>query len=52
VLKKEETMNYTKPEVAVLGGATRMIEQIHIKGPGVLEFPIGPRLNPAYDVDE
>jgi len=46
-------MNYTKPEVAVLGEAVHVIEQIpHQKGSykppdGATTF-----VNPAYDLDE
>ena len=44
-------MNYTKPEVAVLGEAVRVIEQIPNKFGSSLEA--GQRvLNPAYDLDE
>jgi hypothetical protein len=47
-------MDYAKPKISVLGEAGRVIEQIPtIKGPvGVIEFANGPRLNPAYDLDE
>lgn len=48
-------MNYTKPEVAVLGQAVRVIEQIpHLKtlagtdGVPPKQFAV----NPAYDLDE
>jgi hypothetical protein len=45
-------MNYTKPEVAVLGEAANVIEILHVK-----ELPAGPdgvgfTTNPAYDLDE
>jgi hypothetical protein len=47
-------MNYTKPEVAVLGQAVRVIEQ-HVKTtiPSNLDA-LQKRfvLNPAYDLDE
>jgi hypothetical protein len=47
-------MNYTKPEVAVLGEAVRVIES-HVKGtigtPDGGQFPKN-RLSPAYDLDE
>lgn len=47
-------MNYTKPEVAVLGKAVRVIEQFpNTKGitgsPDLLHKPVP---NPAYDLDE
>jgi hypothetical protein len=47
-------MNYTKPEVAVLGQAVRVIEQTHLKAVmGVTEVAKPQaRLNPAYDLDE
>ena len=45
-------MNYTKPEVTLLGEAVRVIEVTHIKdGTGNLDSPF-PRKNPAYDLDE
>ena len=46
-------MNYTKPEVAVLGEAVRVIEQVPNKL-GTSSDGVGkPRiLNPAYDLDE
>ena len=46
-------MNYTKPEVAVLGQAVRVIES-HLKAPvGKIET-VTPRTftNAAYDLDE
>lgn len=45
-------MNYTKPEVAVLGKAVRVIEQQ--TGKGNVTFYDGRPLagNPAYDLDE
>jgi hypothetical protein len=47
-------MNYTKPAVAVLGQASRVIEALHIKdGTPVFDPSSGTRvLNPAYDLDE
>jgi hypothetical protein len=47
-------MNYTKPEVAVLGQAVRVIEQNHqIKGSSPSDAPPKTGLvNPAYDLDE
>ena len=46
-------MNYTKPEVAVLGQAVRVIEQ-HVKGGFTLIDPVPnqAKLTPAYDLDE
>jgi len=47
-------MNYTKPEVAILGEAVRVIES-HVKDIlGVPDFQAPPknRTNPAYDLDE
>ena len=46
-------MNYTKPEVAVLGAAVRVIEshtQKNVQAPqdGILQV----KFNPAYDLDE
>jgi hypothetical protein len=45
-------MNYTKPEVAVLGKAVSVIEHINVKG--TLQPPDGTRqlVSPAYDLDE
>jgi len=43
-------MNYTKPAVAELGEAVRVIE-FHVKLNGTIPDS-GPRLNPAYDLDE
>lgn len=45
-------MNYTKPEVAVLGDASEVIQggkisPTHLDGPSKL-----PNLVPAYDLDE
>jgi hypothetical protein len=46
-------MNYTKPEVAVLGEAVRIIEHRTIKSNTAIIEAIGVRrLNPAYDIDE
>ncbi len=48
-------MTYTKPEVAVLGQAVRVVEQnVLQKGNFPLtEFiPDRPRVNPAHDLDE
>lgn len=46
-------MNYTKPEVAVLGEAAHMIEdQIHKNGTLQDAFQQVRNLNPAYDLDE
>ena len=47
-------MNYTKPEVAVLGKAVGVIEQLFPIKPQQ-KLPDGtnqPRVNPAYDLDE
>ena len=49
-------MNYTKPEVAVLGDAIASIEHITQKGGRSIEGP-GPNgpltaVAPAYDLDE
>lgn len=44
-------MNYTKPEVAVLGQAIRVIEQTRSKVNGSISDP-GKLFNPAYDLDE
>jgi hypothetical protein len=46
-------MNYTKPEVAVLGEAVRVIEQF-VKGPyTILDSPgATQKHNAAYDLDE
>jgi hypothetical protein len=43
-------MNYTKPEVAVLGEAVRVIEG-HVKGQGSADGGKLPVI-PAYDLDE
>jgi len=47
-------MTYTRPEVAVVGEAVRVIEFFHIKLPeGLFDGPLLHfRLNPAYDLDE
>jgi len=47
-------MNYTKPEVAVLGAAVRVIEQVpHLKNfPANVDGPLQRKINPAYDLDE
>jgi hypothetical protein len=47
-------MNYAKPEVAVLGEATHVIEFFHLKLPeGIFDGPLLHfRLNPAYDLDK
>jgi len=48
-------MNYTKPEVAVLGQAVRVVEGVIGKQPfGTLDSkPLPPnRVQPAYDLDE
>lgn len=47
-------MDYAKPEVVVLGGAGRMVEQLpQIKGTKLPIESFGFRvLSPAYDLDE
>ncbi len=48
-------MNYTKPEVAVLGDLVRVIEQRPLQGkviPSPTEAPYLRTVNPAYDLDE
>jgi hypothetical protein len=48
-------MNYTKPEVAVLGQAVRVIEQMLTQKPPLhaVDSITGVRnANPAYDLDE
>jgi hypothetical protein len=47
-------MTYTKPEVAVLGEAVRVIEQRTAKTPHVVFESLLPHdwFNPAYDLDE
>jgi len=45
-------MNYTKPEVAVLGEAVRVIERTGVKPTGsFLDSPVK-ITQPAYDLDE
>jgi hypothetical protein len=48
------TMNYAKPEVAVLGEATRVIEEFLIKSRFWVLDIYFPRIsiNPAYELDE
>jgi hypothetical protein len=45
-------MNYTKPEVAILGTATSVIESTHQKQNPVLTDGSLRSINPAYDLDE
>ena len=49
-------MNYTKPEVAVLGEAVRVIEshtaKIDPPGPDGVIPPFARHLNPAYDLED
>ena len=45
-------MNYTKPEVVVLGAAVRVIESTHQKQNPVLTDGSLKSINPAYDLDE
>jgi hypothetical protein len=54
VSEEENTMTYTKPEVAFLGKAALVIEFFHLKLPeGLFDGPFPQfRLNPAYDLDE
>jgi hypothetical protein len=54
ISQPESDMTYTKPEIAVLGKAVRVIEQL-VKGRyTITEFvdPRAPKMNPAYDLDE
>jgi hypothetical protein len=48
-------MNYTKPEVAVLGAAVRVVEGVSFKsklrGFDALTLRMGRQLIPAYDLD-
>jgi len=45
-------MNYTKPEVAILGEAVRVIENFHKGGTLQIEVSTGKRvLDAAYDLD-
>ena len=45
-------MNYTKPEVAILGSATRVIEKLipQKQQYNQVDSPLG--FHPAYDLDE
>lgn len=54
ILRKEDkTMNYAKPEIAVLGTAVRVIEQIGpTSKPDSQSDGGGELVNPAYDLDE
>jgi hypothetical protein len=47
-------MNYTKPEVAVLGKAISVIEaNTHTKAVmGISDLPFAGKQTPAYDLDE
>jgi hypothetical protein len=46
-------MNYTKPEVAVLGEAVDVIESIPRTKPSTAVFDgVQPKLTAAYDLDE
>lgn len=45
-------MNYTKPEVAVLGETVRVIETFTCKCGTVVECSGLPKINSAYDLDE
>jgi hypothetical protein len=48
--KEDNTMSYTKPEVAVLGSAVDVVEQL-VKGSGSTD-PGNTLISPAYDLDE
>lgn len=46
-------MTYTKPEVAVLGEARRVIEKTGLKQvPSVLDVPFRKSISPGYDLDD
>lgn len=46
-------MNYRKPEIVVLGNASRVIEQINPKGGSLSDDGgVTPFTAPAYDLDE
>jgi len=45
-------MNYTKPEVAVLGKAVRVIESLTKGGHNSDAIGVPGKLTPAYDLDE
>jgi len=47
-------MNYTKPQVAVLGQAVRVIESHNAKTSPTIDgtVPTTTYVNPAYDLDE
>jgi hypothetical protein len=47
-----KTMNYTKPEVAVLGAVVRVIENLFTKGTALLEAIRARKVSPAYDLDD
>jgi hypothetical protein len=52
IQQRRTTMNYTKPEVAVLGEAVSVIEMV-INGKLNAQTDHGTsRVNPAYDLDE
>jgi hypothetical protein len=54
IASKENFVEYTKPEVVLLGRAYFAIKQL-VKGHGtVLEFgdPRAPKMTPAYDLDD
>ncbi len=52
ILRKEDkTMEYTKPEVTVVGQAIDVIESIPAKGGSVNDGTLE-QLDPAYDLDE
>jgi len=45
-------MNYTKPEVELLGDAITLIEHLTTKGGAVLENLGHREIAPAYDLDD
>lgn len=53
LVQKRRIMNYTKPEVTVLGEAVRVIEGTHTKHNGtIIDGPSVYWLIPTYDLDE
>jgi hypothetical protein len=45
-------MNYQKPEVAVLGDAVQVIENLQSKPNTIVSDGTSPKLAAAYDLDE
>jgi hypothetical protein len=45
-------MTYSRPEIAVLGEATRIIELVNPKRGSQKDFSQIPNTAPAYDLDE